>query len=401
MSPKIADLIEKPAIGWVKSTESLAHSVANTELSINTLDKKIINGDIVRKLSLLGKVSSFTTGNLAVESTKSVVDNFNSNTSDSIVWMSQISLVKRLADGLINSFIWGDLGQKGHLELIVDDPLLKKLPFNAFLNEPSRSYNFYFRILGVPNGWVDMDRQVYSTIKNYIKEQGLLPEVLTADGNDLQYIEFMKTIFPLFFTFKCRSVTSPNVQFTTKELGNTYNMKFPFPEEMIDQGHTLQIEFLNDTPMIEVIEAYETIYNSILNNANLQNQIDGIIPTMLNFENIRNYFSRFTSKDILHMFSLSIVDDTGVHYFPYDYMIPGAVIEYLYPLQVSKQSFLVLRTETFSNVFITRPQSQISYTYSQGGQLASIQSEFGFQKRDFGKTHKFGLKFSDIAGVIG
>jgi hypothetical protein len=287
------------------------------------------------------------------------------------------------------------------LELIVDDPLLKRLSFNAFLNEPSRAYNFYFRMLGVPNGWVDQERQVYSTIKEYIKEQKLLPDTLTADGNDFQYIDFMKTIFPLFFTFKCRAVTSPSIQFTTKDLGKTYNMKFPFPDEMIDQGHTIQVEFLNDTPMIEVIEAYETIYNTIINNASLQNEIDGVIPTELNFENIRNYFSRFTAKDILYMLSLSIVDDKGVHYFPYDYMIPGAVIEYLYPLQVSKQTFLVLRTETFSNVFITRPQSQIQYTYAQGGQLSQIQAEFGFQKRDFGKSHKFSLKFSEIQSFSG
>jgi len=87
----------------------------------------------------------------------------------------------------------------------------------------------------------------------------------------------------------------------------------------------------------------------------LKDELSKIIGAFIYLDT--KYLGKITARDIVNMLGMSIVDNRGRHFFPYDYMVPDVTLEYIYPESDNFKStgFLKLRNETFSNVFIESP----------------------------------------------
>ena len=280
---------------------------------------------------------------------------------------------------------------------------------DPFVNEPARPYWFFVSFSGMPLGWSDPTREVYYVIKDYIEKNSLINTYIT--GNQVAYIDFIRNVLPLILTMKCRAVNVPSISVEDAELGNTYHNKIPFAGEKIDYGHTLRIEVLNDFSVQEVTDA---IYNDLsiigkasegVNNAmtsindmirNASTDISKILNGNMIDYVTSELLGRITSRDILTMLSLSVVDYRGRHFFPYDYLIPSISIEYIYPKELFGGSYIKLRYETMRNAYVKTGHSEYSLSYNDSAGNTNITAEFGFQERDFGKVKQIPMSSNPI-----
>lgn len=260
---------------------------------------------------------------------------------------------------------------------------------NPFLTEPQQSHWFFLTFNRMPYGWTDESREIFYVIREYIKEAELLPPDLLEDANINAYKAFLVKIFPAVFTMKVRGVYVPSITFDTVDIEATYHHKLVFPGDKIDYSNSLKINFIND---FSVQEVAEIIKGSIMDNLNeivsdrLKDELSKIIGAFIYLDT--KYLGKITARDIVNMLGMSIVDNRGRHFFPYDYMVPDVTLEYIYPESDNFKStgFLKLRNETFSNVFIESPlASEINLTYGGNTDKTDLTTSFGFQKRDFGK----------------
>lgn len=365
--------------------EGALGAVVNKTLNLATYDLDIVDTRILTTLALASILQAYGNSNV-VDILKSAgifgIDP-NARNANNLV-ASALQFSAETGSNIINNIKQElALGQTPHASHMLgyDNGNNSIIPFN---NEPHRNNWFYFRILSVPNGWIDPTRSLYSEMKEYIVDNKLLPSVVT--NSDTLYIQFMTQIMPLLFTFKCRSITVPTTSYPLVEVPNTYNIKLPFPGEVYDAGHNLQVEFLLDTPGYDILNTLLGRVNDVFNVLGLNININ---PNDF-FLGMKQAFKSFTSRDIIHMLELSIVNVKGQHHFPYDYLIPLVSIETFYPKK-RNNTFQVIREEIFSNVFITRPQTQYVNSYNETGasQTMRLQTEFGFQKRNFGKEISF------------
>lgn len=385
----LSAFLPQDSSGWLQA-------VIMKLLALNTLDGSVVNKNIVAGLTAASLWSAYGGGdwdgvlNILRDAgldvaqgwgRSSVTDYVGTGITGAISLGSQFLL--NMSKGLIPSHPYMEHNIDGYTS-------------SPFTTEPHRQHWYYFRVFSMPYGWSDPNRSVYYEIKQYMSDNTLMPDsILTSDA---LYIYFIKVVMPLLFTFKCRSVMTPTLSYESKDIGNTYHVRIPFAGGLFDAGHVIQLEFLLDTPITDLLQIILSQVQDVLSKVGVNIPQ---ITTLGAITDMKQAFSSITSKDLMEMMTISIVNQKGQHHFPYDYLIPLAAIETIYPKKSNGNQFHVVREEVFSNLFVSRPQTQYvnSYMGSDGVTTQNLQTEMTFQKRNFAKTIEFPQNISQMRNL--
>lgn len=274
---------------------------------------------------------------------------------------------------------------------------------NAF-RDPMKGNWFILEIPYCPIGWYDPSRAVFqNVIKPYIKNLNLSLDFLDYDLTTETVLYF----FPDILTTRIRKVSLvyPSID-STSVTDATYHIPFTFPGASL-KFDELNLTFLKEKPAltsrgIDLLSYVLQVSHSSINTVVIDtNRLEKTVENYLKEE-----FSAFISKayyvltalDFFELCRASIIDDNGVHYYPYDYLIPEVRIHEVVPTYDG--NYLQVHTNIYYNCFyksITR--HDLEYNNSSNKAL-EFQVNLAYQNREkrFSNFKTYAPEYGDSEG---
>jgi len=243
--------------------------------------------------------------------------------------------------------------------------------------EPLRSNGFFVEFVTPPQGWTDASRAVNIPLLNYMKDLGIT--------TSSELVDFFKNFFSDFFTFKIRYVQESAPSVETTQVDDGFSRKYPFPGSKVEMN-SFNIQLRKNLPLV-LFEGENYKYNWAILKESITNKKLPREGFNLNSprerekailgEKYLNLLLKITSDDILELLRLSIIDDDGIHYYPYDYLIPEVRVHTIFP--VSGKGYTKIHTTAYYGVSLGRV-SPFTFKYSDNGPI-DVQIDFNYLGR--------------------